>query len=535
MSFNLLRNSRVFFTTNVGTSGNQIGVVQATGFTSGNTKEIQVLDGFGFSQNTTSETVTLSETGAVPVRGQRTFNTQLDPVDFNMTTYIRPFKDTSGGVVTSFSWGATTGAVTAGSGASTTLLDAYPANIVTASAATQAFAADFGLNTFVYATSAPAAGKTATFAPIFGADSTTPSYQKLIGIYLVNGGSGYTVAPTVTIVDPDSGAEATALPVVTTVISAAGTTTITAEESDLWNAFFTSSATGATQAWTETSASAELVSDYSQAHQLKRFGLIVVMDTACFVIDDCVLNTATIDFGIDAIASVQWAGQAKGIRQINAPGLGTVGTFTASGLGTPTISGNYKQKITTAAFIANKLSTFSLLSGLGSPGTPPGGTPTYYNLPITGGSLTLSNNVSYLTPANLGIVNTPVTYFAGTRAISGSVTAYLRSGAATGANDTSDPTTGRKQTAQLLGDLLTGSTTTVDPRFYMKLIIGGTTADDRVEIEMPGVVLTIPTIATEQVVSTSINFTAQGTDTISAIREFDLEEANEINIKYYAG
>jgi hypothetical protein len=534
MSFNLLRNSRVFFTTNVGTSGSQIGVVQAAGFNSTNTREIQVLDGFGFSQNTTSETVTLSETGAVPVRGQRTFNTQLDPVDFNMTTYIRPFKDTSGGTVTGFTWGATTGAVTAGSGGSTTLLSAYPANIVTASAATQAFGTDFGTNTFIYATSAPAGGRTATFAPIFGADSATPSYQKLIGIYLIDGGSGYTVAPTVTIVDPDSGAEAVALPVVTTTVSAVGAPVITAEESVLWNAFFTSSTTGATQAWTETTTVATVVSNHSQAHQLKRFGLIVVMDTACFVIDDCVLNTATVDFGIDAIASVAWAGQGKAIRQINAPGLGTAGTFTASGLGAPTISGNYKPKTTTAAFIANKLSTFSLFAGLGSPGTPPAPT-SYYNLPLTGGNLTLSNNVSYLTPANLGIVNTPVTYFAGTRAISGNVTAYLRSGGATGANDTDDPTTGRKQTAQLLGDLLAGSSTTVDPRFYMKLTIGGTTADDRVEIEMPGVVLTIPTISTEQVISTSINFTAQGTDTIAGVRNFDLEEANEINVKYYAG
>jgi hypothetical protein len=93
MSFNLLRNSRVFFTTAVGTSGASLGVIGGTGaaaITNANTREIQVLDGFGFSQNTTSETVTLNETGATPVRGQRTFNTQLDPVDFNMTTYIRP-------------------------------------------------------------------------------------------------------------------------------------------------------------------------------------------------------------------------------------------------------------------------------------------------------------------------------------------------------------------------------------------------------------------------------------------------------------
>jgi len=71
MSFNLLRNSRVFFTTAVGTSGAALGVVGGAGapaVSSTNTREIQVLDGFGFSQNTTSETVTLNETGDTPVR-----------------------------------------------------------------------------------------------------------------------------------------------------------------------------------------------------------------------------------------------------------------------------------------------------------------------------------------------------------------------------------------------------------------------------------------------------------------------------------
>ena len=384
MSFNLLRNSRVFFTTNVVTSGAQLGVVQATGFTAANTREIQVLDGFGFSQNTTSETVTLNETGASPVRGQRSFNTQLDPVDFNMTTYIRPV---------------------------------------------------------------------------------------------------------------DNG------------------TNVTAEESVLWNAMFTSGAIGSgTAAWTDAATGtspATCVATNSNVHQLQRFGLIVIIDTACFVIDDCVLNTATIDFGIDAIASIQWAGQAKAIRQIAAPTFVDADTWSGS------LAGDFKQKTTSAAFIANKLSVVTLKENIGAPGTPPA-SGTSYNLPLTGGNLTISNNVSYLTPATLGTVNQPATYFAGTRAISGSMTAYLR--------------TGSTETAGLLGTMLANSSTDVDPAYYLKIAIGGSSATDRVELEMPGVVLTIPTIATEQVISTTINFTAQGTNS----NLFDLAQSNEINVKYYA-
>ena len=418
MSFNLLRNSRVFFTTAVGTSGSSLGVIGGTGadvISNANTREIQVLDGFGFSQNTTSETVTLNETGATPVRGQRSFNTQLDPVDFNMTTYIRPVDTTVG-----------------------------------------------------------------------------------------------------------------------------GTSLVTAEEAPLWNAMFSSvamnmsSATAVTgAAWSNVasgSSPATCVATNSNKHQLLRFGLIIIIDNTCFLIDDCVLNTATIDFGIDAIASVQWAGQAKAIRRINAPDIDDANSdfqpktnesdATTNAL-FPGGTSTFLPKITNAAFLANKLSVVELKSNISGVNiTSPAISTQSYNLPLTGGNLTISNNVSYLTPAVIGVVNQPATYFAGTRAISGSMTAYLRVGAG--------------ETAGLLGNLLANATTDVDPAFYIKIAIGGSSATDRVEIEMPAVVLTIPTIATEQVISTTINFTAQGKAGTTGAEYFDLTQANEINIKYYA-
>lgn len=96
MSFNLIRNSRMFFTTNVDPN---TGVVASSGFTNSNTYEIQVLDGFSFSQSTANDTVTLKEAGSAPVRGQRSFNTALQPVDFSFSTYVRPADSstTSGG------------------------------------------------------------------------------------------------------------------------------------------------------------------------------------------------------------------------------------------------------------------------------------------------------------------------------------------------------------------------------------------------------------------------------------------------------
>jgi hypothetical protein len=425
MSFNLLRNSRVFFTTAVGTSGADLGVIGATSapaLDATNTREIQVLDGFGFSQNTTSETVTLSETGQTPVRGQRSFNTQLDPVDFNMTTYIRPAKD----------------------GTAITAEESVLWNAL------------FGVD------------------PIGG---TAPAWA--------NGTAAVAANPTAT--PPVAGSAATA---------------------------------------------ALCTANNSNKHQLQRFGLIVIIDTACFLIDDCVLNTATLDFGIDAIASIQWAGQAKAIRQVAGPATIGSGSFTGTGIFN---AAAFTQKTTTAAFIANKLSVITLqknLDGTGSSTNP------YYNVPLTGGNLTISNNVSYLTPATLGIVNQPVTYFTGTRGVSGSLTAYLRTGAgqngSTNNVSTTPAGTDARTTAQLLSDLLASSTTDVDPAYRMSIAIGGTSATDRVELEMPGVVLTIPTIATEQVISTTINFTAQGTSGSGSSTVFDLAATNELKVRYYA-
>lgn len=373
MSFNLIRNSRVFFTTNVNT---ETGVVASSGFDTTNTREIQVLDGFSFSQNTTAETVTLTEGGSAPVRGQRSFNTALEPVDFSMSTYMRP--------------------------------------------------ADGGVN-------------------------------------------------------------------------------ITCEESVLWNAMFATDPIGGTNpAWAEGSVNATLTVANSNSHQLQKFGMIILIDGVSYIIDNCALDSATVDFGLDAIAMVAWAGKGAILRQISGLTATSGATVTFGG----GLTGTAKGKNASAPFIANKLSTLSLAKEIN-------GTGTAYTLAITGGSLTIANNLTYLTPANLGVVNRPFTYFTGTRAISGSLNCYLRAGAT--------------NSAGLLADMLAGSTTDVDPAFSVEIQVGGAANATRVEFEMPAAVLTIPTVATEQVISTTINFTAQG----SASSAFEIGSANELEVRYF--
>ena len=145
-------------------------------------------------------------------------------------------------------------------------------------------------------------------------------------------------------------------------------------------------------------------------------------------------------------------------------------------------------------------------------------TSTSYTVALTGGSLSIANNVTYLTPANLGTLNVPCTYFTGTRTITSNVTAYLKTGA--------------NQTGPLLSALLTANST--ENKFSTLISIGGSSNTNKVELVMPTTMLSIPTITTEQVISTAINLTAQGSTSGAAGDAYNIEQPNELTVKYYA-
>jgi hypothetical protein len=619
----------MFFTTNVDPNS---GVVASSGFTASNTYEIQVLDGFSFSQNTTADVVTLNEAGAAPVRGQRSFNTSLEPVDFSFSTYVRPADSstTSGGFnsgvltiaaptavsanvanVTStlsvrnstgttstatrvinytLSRAGTTGA--ASSTASQMMITTGPTVVVKA-VTTGALPATFPTLTAT-TTNIPSAtyqwqaqvNATGPFTNITGATSNTYTINSLQADYTAGVGTGNTtmayrcvVTGTVNGVAAQTVQDDITVPVVQTVTSAgaiviatgslnrtlkaangaaftdvdfstgdasisvyegasllsydgAGTaatnstfrvsstataatintnpSVVTAEEAVLWNALVTSGNIYGTQsAWTESVLNAKLVCDYSQVHQLQKFGVIIVIDTASYIIDNCALDSATIDFGLDAIATIAWAGKGTRLRQVTGLTASTGITVNFSN----GLSGTAKGKNVLAPYIANKLSTMSLKGGINGSGTS-------YTVALTGGQIVFSNNLTYLVPANLGIVNQPITYFTGTRSITGTLNAYLRTGTVAVPNST----------ATLLSDMLTQSVTDVNPAYETIIAIGGSTNPIRMELDVSAGVLTIPSIATEQVISTTINFTAQGYTTSNT---FDITQSNELEVRYY--
>ncbi len=282
-------------------------------------------------------------------------------------------------------------------------------------------------------------------------------------------------------------------------------------------------------AWTENAAIvadtavpaayAQVSSAVSNKNKLQKFGMYFVVDSAIYAIDDCAMDQAVIDFGLDGIATIAWTGKATALRALPATALVTSSPATFTGLGNDT--GTAAAKYTGAGYITNKLSTVTLISTIGGVGT---GNKTY-TLALTGGSITIANGITYVTPANLGVVNSPIGYFTGTRAISGSLTAYLRTGSTATPNST----------ATLLTDMLASSTTAVEPKFKLQVEIGGSTAATRVEALMDGAMLQIPTIDAQTVMSTTINFTAQGTDPyFGPTAGYDIENTNDLRIRYFS-
>lgn len=207
--------------------------------------------------------------------------------------------------------------------------------------------------------------------------------------------------------------------------------------------------------------------------------------TITYKVSNCCINEAGIDFDIDGIATINWSG------------MGTIITEQAS---PPTVS--RKEAISsTGNFIRNRLTELTAVSSVS-------GSSITYALTLTGGSITISNNMTFLTPETLGIINQPLDHVTGTRTVSGSFTCYL-SNVNNGSMD-------------LWQDVI-GATSIVTNSADLTFKIGGASNSPRVEFDMPSCHLEVPTHSIEDIISLEMSFHALGTD---------IESADELSIKY---
>jgi len=213
-----------------------------------------------------------------------------------------------------------------------------------------------------------------------------------------------------------------------------------------------------------------------------------------FTIDKAVVNSASIDFDIEGIATCAWSGFGASLSDNGS----TTPTSISSAITTGTTG--------TANFIRNRISTVSLSRTDVSPDDA-------YSVVLTGGSFSVENNISYLTPEELGVVNSPLANITGARTITGSLTCYF------------DNDIANSKSRELFADLV-ADTSTVRNVFDMAVNIGGETASTpRLVLDLPTAHLEIPTIGVEDVLTLETNFHGQ-------VASGNVDSTNEATIIY---
>lgn len=233
------------------------------------------------------------------------------------------------------------------------------------------------------------------------------------------------------------------------------------------------------------------------------------LDNIIYQVSNASVNQATVDAGIEEIATVTWAGFGTTMRELtgtprdnavavfggilNAGGAAVVANANAAALTRAASYHPYNQMnvagtVTTNSFIKNRLSTINFQHGASA-----GATGNTYSFPVTALTFEYNNNITYLTPEELSALNSPIGNFVGTRGVTGSATMYMRAG--------------NNQSAQFLRNIAQDSRTSSAQTSNANLIIGGTAP--YVAFSMPAVQFEFPQVAVEDVLSVSVNFMAQ--------------------------
>jgi|DEB0MinimDraft_4_1074332.scaffolds.fasta_scaffold05778_4 hypothetical protein len=237
------------------------------------------------------------------------------------------------------------------------------------------------------------------------------------------------------------------------------------------------------------------------------------LDNLVYQVKNAIVNTGEIDASVDGIATTTWSGfgtelveltgdsRAKAIAVFG--GVGNDGatvtpnasiSLDAAAAHHPFATMNVEGSTYTVDFIKNRLSAISIShQGSAIEGA------NIYSFPVTGLSFSYSNDVTYLTPEELAALNTPIGQFTGSRTITGSFTAYLRS-----ASENSV----RANSAQFLNKVVNDSRVSHASTSSANIQIGGSTAP-YFHINMPAVQFNFPVHQIDDVLGISVDFLAQ--------------------------
>ena len=235
---------------------------------------------------------------------------------------------------------------------------------------------------------------------------------------------------------------------------------------------------------------------------------------------DCSVGSASIDFDIDGLAQIAWSGNGKTVEEVAS--LETRATDSGNSITGTTTLGIVNEGISsTSNYIRQKLTdlaiSFDVSASTGTLGAlNVDGNDVTYGVTLTGGNITIENNLSYLTPETLGSVNLPLGHVMGTRSVSGNFTCYL--------NDTANGSLDLFERLQESRGVITNA-------FDLTFSIGGSGNTPRCNVEVAKAHLVLPTHSFEDVVSVDVAFHGLSTDLSSATAA---NATDEVKITYEA-
>ena len=233
------------------------------------------------------------------------------------------------------------------------------------------------------------------------------------------------------------------------------------------------------------------------------------LDNVVYQVSNATVNQATVDAGIEEIATVTWAGFGTTLKELTSTQrdnaisvfggvLNDGSTVTAnSNASEHSVTAHYHPfnqmnvagTIGTNSFIKNRLSAIEFHHKASATASDE-----KFTFPVTALSFDYNNNITYLTPEELASLNEPIGQFTGSRAVTGSATMYLRAG--------------DLESAGFLRNIAEDSRTSSAQTSNANLIIGGTTAP-YVAFQLDAVQFEFPALAVEDVISMTVNFVAQ--------------------------
>lgn len=476
MARSLARNTELF----VSTQDNTL-----TGSNPENLFSVKVLDGYSFSQDVVTSEVGVNEAGSTPVRGTLGFNTALNPVDVSFSTYVRVHtaqEDIQGNAnafadcVERVLWASALGS--AASWTTVTTTGPAASQVITAQDAAKI---TFGLgssntNTLKSLTLYFKLENTTYVVEDFNVSTAEVDFS-IDGIATINW-SGFGSRVT------ESQADHATLGGFTGVLVGSGdyrsvppTTTDTFLRNKLSTLQLVDNETG-----TPTYASGAATIDTVSGNTINfAVGDATTFTTDTNLVGGRIYNVTTAEFR-------------------------TIISITDDD--TLVVDNNIAGETAAAAGWATTQETI-IYDSLTNAGVT-------YTVPITGATLTIENNFTYLTPEELAIVNLPLAGYSGNRVVSGSLTAYLNTGA--------------EGTGGLLQDMLAKIEGSVTNSYSLIFSMGASsTGTPRVDFTLGTCQLAIPSTNVEDLISTEISFTSK--PSIGGVGSF--EATNELVIDYY--